>query len=1100
MTKGLDLRRRLLALVLTVALVVTSVFAIVPTNAFAEGEDVDDGVADVITLTFTDSGTATIQNKWTTPIIVNGGDKDNVELASGGNIEVAVSNGTAVTITESANDVFRNWHWSEEPLVKNVNCALTEMPEISKFTSDIAGNTVGHRFFFCFNYSGSLTSLPEDSFDTSSITTVGGSFFDSFNFGGSLTSLPEGSFDTSSIATASGSFFDSFNSGGALISLPEGSFDTSSIATAGASFFGSFNAGGSLTSLPEGSFDTSSITTVGEYFFSDFNAGGSLTSLPAGSFDTSGITTAGVYFFGGFNSSGALTSLPAGSFDTSSITTVGGSFFSNFNADGGSLTSLPEGSFDTSSITTAMYGFFDRFNGGWKDGGSLTSLPEDSFDTSSITTAGPHFFYEFNDGGALTSLPAGSFDTSSITTVGAHFFDGFNAVGSLTSLPAGSFDISGITTAGFYFFGGFNSSGALTSLPEGSFDTSSITTMGPGFFRYFNSGGALTSLPTGSFDTSSITTASVDFFGWFNNDGSLTSLPEGSFDTSNITTADGVFFSSFNSGGSLTSLPEGSFDTSSIATAGGEFFDNFNSYGSLTSLPSCSFDTSGITAVGDDFFRSFNYHSNLTSLPVGSFDTSGITTVGNDFFSYFNWYSKLTSLPAGSFDTSGITIAGDDFFSNFNYYGALVQGNKGVVITNNSNQVISNFSSGTDLPASIPIAGGIAYINTDPSYSSHTVTFDANGGSPVSSKAVNSGVSIGTLPTTTRTGYAFDGWYTESVGGTKISEETTVTANTTYYAHWIANQFLVKFDSLGGSAIENWTVNFGDALGVLPVSTRSGYTLDGWYTSAIGGTKISENTKITAKATFYAHWSEKENSISDVIIAKIPNQTYTGKAKKPTLTVKDGSKTLVSGTDYTASYSNNINAGTAKVTITGNGNYTGTASATFKIVPANVSVFIVAVIKDQVNDGKAKKPTLTVKHGSVTLKLNTHYTVKHSIRTDVGNATITITGKGNYTGTKTVSFKIVPKATSISKVTPAKKQLKITWGKVSGTTKYEVRYRVKGTSKWTTKTVAGTSKAYKAKILKKGKTYQVQVRSYKTVSGVKYYSAWSKTKTSGKVK
>jgi uncharacterized repeat protein (TIGR02543 family) len=276
------------------------------------------------------------------------------------------------------------------------------------------------------------------------------------------------------------------------------------------------------------------------------------------------------------------------------------------------------------------------------------------------------------------------------------------------------------------------------------------------------------------------------------------------------------------------------------------------------------------------------------------------------------------------------------------------------VITNNSNQVISDFSSITDLPDSIPTDGGKAYINTDPLLQ-YTVTFDANGGSAVSNKTVKTGDSIGTLPTTTRNGYIFDGW----------------------------------------------------------------------WTAKSGGTKISASTKISNNITFYAHWKEKEHSISETTVAKIANQTYTG---------------------------------------------------------------------------KVKKPTLTVKHGSTTLTLNTHYTVKHSTRTAVGKANITITGKGNYTGTKTVSFKIVPKTASVSKVTPAKKQLKITWGKVSGTTKYEVRYRVKGASNWTTKTVAGTSKAYTAKSLKKGKAYQVQVRFYKTVSGVKYYSAWSKTKTSGKVK
>jgi acylphosphatase len=166
----------------------------------------------------------------------------------------------------------------------------------------------------------------------------------------------------------------------------------------------------------------------------------------------------------------------------------------------------------------------------------------------------------------------------------------------------------------------------------------------------------------------------------------------------------------------------------------------------------------------------------------------------------------------------------------------------------------------------------------------------------------------------------------------------------------------------------------------------------------------------------------------------------------------------------------------------------------------SIAAATVKAITDKPYTGRAIKPALSVKHGSAVLKLNTHYEVEHSARTAVGKATITITGKGDYTGTKTVSFKIVPKTTSVSKVVAGKRQIKIGWGKVSGTTKYEVRYRVKGSSAWKSKTAAGTSSTLTVKSLKKGKAYEVQVRSYKTVSGVKYYSAWSKTKVGGKVK
>jgi hypothetical protein len=105
-----------------------------------------------------------------------------------------------------------------------------------------------------------------------------------------------------------------------------------------------------------------------------------------------------------------------------------------------------------------------------------------------------------------------------------------------------------------------------------------------------------------------------------------------------------------------------------------------------------------------------------------------------------------------------------------------------------------------------------------------------------------------------------------------------------------------------------------------------------------------------------------------------------------------------------------------------------------------------------------------------------------------------------YNGDTKTPAKILPKKTSVSKLTVGKKQIKATWKKVSGTTKYEVRYRVKGSSKWKTKSVSGKINSLKITKLKKGKTYQVQVRSYKTVSKAKYYSEWSKVKTSKKVK
>ncbi len=143
--------------------------------------------------------------------------------------------------------------------------------------------------------------------------------------------------------------------------------------------------------------------------------------------------------------------------------------------------------------------------------------------------------------------------------------------------------------------------------------------------------------------------------------------------------------------------------------------------------------------------------------------------------------------------------------------------------------------------------------------------------------------------------------------------------------------------------------------------------------------------------------------------------TYDGNAKKPKVTVKYGSKTLKSGTDYTVSYTNNVNVGTGRVTITGKGSYAGRVLKTFTIKNARTSLSQCTVSLSQTSytyDGKAKTPMVTVKYGSKTLRSGTDYTVSYKNNINSGTASVVVSGKGNYSGTKTVSFKINSKPSS----------------------------------------------------------------------------------------
>ena len=153
-------------------------------------------------------------------------------------------------------------------------------------------------------------------------------------------------------------------------------------------------------------------------------------------------------------------------------------------------------------------------------------------------------------------------------------------------------------------------------------------------------------------------------------------------------------------------------------------------------------------------------------------------------------------------------------------------------------------------------------------------------------------------------------------------------------------------------------------------------------------------------------------------------------------------------------------------------------------------------LKNKYYTGKAIKQTPTVKLGKKTLKAGTDYTVSFKNNKAVGTATVTVTGKGAYTGSVKATFKILPKKTTLKTViSPKTRQLKATYSKVSGVTGYQVTYST--SSKFTkaaTKSVnvKGTSKVISK--LTKGKTYYVKVRTYKTVGKTKYYSGYSAVK------
>ena len=148
------------------------------------------------------------------------------------------------------------------------------------------------------------------------------------------------------------------------------------------------------------------------------------------------------------------------------------------------------------------------------------------------------------------------------------------------------------------------------------------------------------------------------------------------------------------------------------------------------------------------------------------------------------------------------------------------------------------------------------------------------------------------------------------------------------------------------------------------------------------------------------------------MVQSIASQPYTGSAIEPTVTVKDGSKTLTAGTDYTVTYKDNTNVGAATVTVTGKGNYAGSVSKTFTIEPKSITP-VVTVTGDYTYTGSAITPQFTVEITKDGMKLgDDQYTVAFSGNTNAGTGKITVKAKdgGNYSfNDVSQNFTIKPK-------------------------------------------------------------------------------------------
>ena len=189
--------------------------------------------------------------------------------------------------------------------------------------------------------------------------------------------------------------------------------------------------------------------------------------------------------------------------------------------------------------------------------------------------------------------------------------------------------------------------------------------------------------------------------------------------------------------------------------------------------------------------------------------------------------------------------------------------------------------------------------------------------------------------------------------------------------------------------------------------TSNDYTVSYSSNTAAGtSAKVTVTGKGNYTGTLTKTFTIKPKDISGFTFGTIADRSYSRSSQTPVPSVKWGDTPLVNGTNFTLTYSNNTNAGTASVTVTGKGNYTGSKTLEFKILPKDISDFTISGLTSKNYNGFAYTPVPTVKWGTVSLTSGTDFNVSYENNVNAGTAKVTVTGTGNYTGSKESSFTI----------------------------------------------------------------------------------------------
>lgn len=302
-----------------------------------------------------------------------------------------------------------------------------------------------------------------------------------------------------------------------------------------------------------------------------------------------------------------------------------------------------------------------------------------------------------------------------------------------------------------------------------------------------------------------------------------------------------------------------------------------------------------------------------------------------------------------------------------------------------------------------------------------------------------------------------------------------------------------------GSALHLEDIIIKNSEGIDYAASKEDYSLS-WTDGSNIYTTDQRIENINGDITLKAVWTWKVVDISKTSISAIKAVAYTGKAVCPAVSVTYKNNKLTANTDYKLTYKNNVNAGTASVTITGIYKYSGSVTKSFTINKKSIAGGNVKTVSSAIYTGSAIKPSVTVTCAFKTLKSGTDYTVTYKNNKNIGKASIVISGKGNYTGTITKTFNITVKKGKVYKVGNYKYKITnaATNGKgtvtLTGTTKKRATVVIKSTVKIGGKSFKVTAIGDKA--FRKNKTIKkLTIPSSVTKIGKQAFYGCSKLKT-----